>query len=471
MRNILGCLFLVLFLGAKAVGAEQIFYGGYNTIKLDAGYTAVGNNFIGNHADTHLTALPYTIPNPPLGSTFYRLPPDYLWQISSFDDFSNPPQWMPDDINFYWTDGAYLLSPIETNIVMAGKIHSGLINKVIDNSVVGKFKFISTPFPKSGKITTDLGFNANSGDLIYKPVHFNGQLVFNVYRKDPTGWVPEEPTIEVGRGFFYYNATSTANINWAYTFFEGGNDERRYEVFNLGVYDTFVGGFVINVACEQRANEALSIEYSSDLVSWKEFVATGTLAPNHPPQFWGTWWYARPGWENGFIRFRIITGDATPPLQFQADDVMGLVNSTIFSVLRASTTRTNEITYNIETGPSAAAIVKLDNQTSLLVLPLSNTPYTNTITISAECGGELEFSTFSIFCSPWGEENILKVPPVGGLEINPIPFGLWTVYYSDDDGANWLGLGVVTGGVYFSDSQPNRLYKFVGDPNIPPPPR
>jgi hypothetical protein len=470
MRNILGCLFLVLLMGTKGIGAEQIFYGGYNTIKIDAGYTAIGNNFIGNSADTHLTALRYTIPNPPLGAMFYRLSPDYLWQISTFDDLSEPYQWIPDNIHFNWTDGVYLFSSVETNIVMAGKIHSGLINKIIDNSVVGKFKFISTPFPKSGKITTDLGFNANSGDLIYKAVHFNGQLVFNVYRKDPTGWVPEEPTIEVGKGFFYYNATSTANINWSYTLFDNANDERRYEVLSLGFYDDFVGGFPINVACEQRSGESLYIEYSSDGVSWREFAASGKQPPQNPPQFWGTWWYARSGWENGFIRFRIVTENEIIPLALNVDNVAGLANSTIFTVLRASTSRTNEVIYDIEAGPSSAAIIKLNNQSSMLVLPTS-APYTNSITISASCGGEVAFATFSIACSPWGNENILQVPPVGPLEINPIPFGLWTVYYSDDNGTNWTSLGVVTGGIYFSDSVANRLYKFVGDPSIPQPPR
>ncbi len=141
--------------------------------------------------------------NLPPGTTIYKWVNDgtvpvtgYVSTIFVMDDF-----WMPDDFTLVPGEGAFLLIPSDAPADKYTITYVGEVQQKADSNmkVQAGFTMISSKVPQAGLITTDLGFPAADADTVYT---YAGGYQNSIYLGAAEAWLPEEPTIQVGQGFW-----------------------------------------------------------------------------------------------------------------------------------------------------------------------------------------------------------------------------------------------------------------------------
>jgi len=163
---------------------------------------------IANQLNTTNNTLGSLIASPPPGSLLYKF--TGAWNAYQFD---------PDDLTWY-PDGLVTLNPGEgalfkgaaaSTLTFVGEVLQG--NLVNPLAAVGVNAVRSSMVPQAGLLTTDLGFPAEGGDVVYK---FTG--AWNAFQFDPDDltFYPNEPSFAVGEGLMVKKAG--ANTTWTRNF-------------------------------------------------------------------------------------------------------------------------------------------------------------------------------------------------------------------------------------------------------------
>lgn len=179
--------------GAMTAAAQSSVYSlnvvGYYNVTVPAGkYAMVANQLVG----TNYTVAS-VLAGVPAGTTVMK------WTGTIFSPNTLDP-------DFGWDDPEMTLGPGEAafvknnganpfTITFVGEVNQATNALTFTDSV---YKMASVFTPQAGKITTDFGFPAASGDTV---MQWTGSI-YSPYVYDPDfGWDPE-PTLAVGEGFF-----------------------------------------------------------------------------------------------------------------------------------------------------------------------------------------------------------------------------------------------------------------------------
>jgi hypothetical protein len=198
----------VLSAAGVATSMAQVFSVnavGYVNVKVPPGFSLIANQL--NAPDAKLSAL---IPTAPAGTTVYKFN-GTAYEIASFDDLDNA--WVGPAITLSPGEGAFIRNPTaaEFTVTFVGEVPAGSLS----NPLPAGFSIRSSQVPQAGKITTDLGFPAGAGDVIYQFNSTTDQYVINSFDDLDNAWVPAEPTVAVGESFFVKKAAAG---NWTRNF-------------------------------------------------------------------------------------------------------------------------------------------------------------------------------------------------------------------------------------------------------------
>jgi len=164
---------------------------------------------LGNQLNTTNNTLGGIIPVAVAGSQFFKFNGGFT--TYTFDDFSNA--WLPDgNVSLAPGEGGFYISPVATTLTFVGEVRQGsLTNTLPINTKVIRASIV----PQAGLVSTDLGLPGEAGDQLYQ---FNGGFTTFTFDDFSNAWLPNEPTIKVGEGFFYLKSSAAVNPNWVRNF-------------------------------------------------------------------------------------------------------------------------------------------------------------------------------------------------------------------------------------------------------------
>jgi len=180
---------------------------GYYNVSIPAGQmTVIANQF--NTTNNTLGAL---IPSPPAGTLFYKYVSGTGWVTYNFDEFDL--KWLPNaNVTLNPGEGGLFKNVTSSTMTLTfvGEVPQGSLTNPLPVGLAIR----SSMVPQAGKVTTDLGYPAVAGDLVYKYVAPTGWVTYNFDEFD-LKWLPSEPTFGVGEGFF---SRKNAAIDWTRNF-------------------------------------------------------------------------------------------------------------------------------------------------------------------------------------------------------------------------------------------------------------
>jgi hypothetical protein len=217
-----------LLLGAAALAASvmtsmaQNVYSvnvvGYVNVTLTNGFNLIANPLdafgggtgTGNTIGNLFTALPDT-------TTVYKLSGGAFTQS---DEFINGPGWLAGGtITFNPGEGIFIQIPNgipgnSTNITFVGTV---MQNSPTTVTIKPGYNIAGSQAPITGLLTTTLNYQPQNLDTVYvfSPV---SQSYPNSYQYiTGPGWLPNEPTLNVGQSIWIQNLSGTTNV-WTNTF-------------------------------------------------------------------------------------------------------------------------------------------------------------------------------------------------------------------------------------------------------------
>jgi hypothetical protein len=109
-------------------------------------------------------------------------------------------------------EGCFYKSPSATTLTFVGEVLQGSLTNTLPINLLA---MRSSIVPQQGKITTDLLAPAEPGDQLYR--YAGGYTAFTFDDVDLV-WLPSEPTINVGEGFFYKKSSTATQSRWVRNF-------------------------------------------------------------------------------------------------------------------------------------------------------------------------------------------------------------------------------------------------------------
>jgi hypothetical protein len=187
---------------ASAQAVYSVNVVGYINVSAPPGFSIIANQ-LDNGAGNDLRTLVPTAPN---GTTVYKFT-GTGYDILSFDDLDEA--WLPGDltINLNPGEAAFVNNPTASPIVMTfvGEVRQGNLVNQLPNG----FSMRSSIVPQAGPIS-DLGLAGMEGDTVYQFDNAANSYVINSYDDLDEAFLPNEPVLNVGEGFFFFNASGAA---------------------------------------------------------------------------------------------------------------------------------------------------------------------------------------------------------------------------------------------------------------------
>ena len=161
--------------------------------------TVPANSFalIANQMQTTNNTLGSLIPTAPDGTQFFKYTTGSGWAAFTYDELE--PGWLPNgNVTMNPGEGGFIknnsASPITVTFV--GEVKQGSLT----TSVPAGYAVVSPQVPQQGNLTAH-AFPAADGDQVFKYTPGSGYAAFTYDELEP-GWLPSDPTINVGESFF-----------------------------------------------------------------------------------------------------------------------------------------------------------------------------------------------------------------------------------------------------------------------------
>lgn len=198
----------ILATGAVASMAQSNVYSlnvvGYYNVVAPANTKIL----IANQLNTTNNTLAGIIPNPPPLSSFFKFNSGYT--AYTFDDVDLT--WLPDgNTTLAPGEGGFFISPEATTLTFVGEVKQGSLTNTLPVGI----KVLRGSIVPQGGTATALGIPAEPLDTLFT---FSGG--FTAYSFDDVDlvWLPSEPNLAVGQGFFYQKANGNVQPNWVRNF-------------------------------------------------------------------------------------------------------------------------------------------------------------------------------------------------------------------------------------------------------------
>lgn len=168
-----------------------------------------------NPLDLGTNTIPAVLPGVPAQTKVYKwVSPSYkiyTWTGSSWLPAAGTTNTLnPGEGFFVKNDSAAL------NLVFVGDVRQSVGGAPLTTTYGAGFTLAGSQVPQEGKIGTDLGFQPQANDKIYRWDEVGQKYIISTYTG--TAWLPPsigEPTIKVGEGFFI---NSPQGGTWSRTF-------------------------------------------------------------------------------------------------------------------------------------------------------------------------------------------------------------------------------------------------------------
>jgi len=238
--------FYRVVVGAAGPGGSNLYSSnvvGYIKRSIGSGGPDPSLNLIANplhHPPQDLLqdVFPVTqLPLPPYATELFKVRGPDL-QCASFDGEIDY-EWLdcyagqPSDITLSPGEGALIFTETSSTATFAGELVQGSLT----NKLPAGLSLCSSIVPRTGRITSDLGFPAEEGDTLYKMI---GN--YQTFSYLGGNWEPFEPMIYIGEGFWVELAHAK---NWETHFSTDGTTGGSYTISNLpytGPRSDFVPG-------------------------------------------------------------------------------------------------------------------------------------------------------------------------------------------------------------------------------------
>jgi hypothetical protein len=258
---------------------------GYYNVALTPGWNLLANQFIMTNANANYVLASM----PPDGSLLYRFNPLTQGYYDAGTYFTNV-GWYPlsgdtndSVLNLPLGESFLVWTPQPWTNTFVGEVAQG--NLV--NPLPAYYSLKASMVPQAGLLQTDLVFPAYAGDQVWKW----GAAAFTPYTYNNVGgaWVPSEPSLGVGQGFFLYRAPDQATTNhwWVRNFVvqvaPSPPSNPKTAGGSLFIHQpmviqdlSFSGGNAVLVVMNPPTSP-YSVQFSGDRVNWQT-VATGQTA-------------------------------------------------------------------------------------------------------------------------------------------------------------------------------------------------
>jgi len=185
---------------------------GYVNLSLPAGYSLIANPL--NNGSNHLKAVLTGVPDAAVvyqwtGAAFDNDPPSYIDGVGWLNSVGPA----DDTVTLAPGAGFFLYLPAASTVTFVGEVPQGTLTQNVPTG----YSIQASQVPQAGTLTA-LGFSAKDGDTVYQWIRSSQGYDANppTFIEGGVGWIPQEPTIGVGEGFFLYR-TGTAGT-WTRTF-------------------------------------------------------------------------------------------------------------------------------------------------------------------------------------------------------------------------------------------------------------
>jgi hypothetical protein len=180
---------------------------GYVNLEIDPGYNLVAVQL------SSTETLSDILPQPPLGTQVLTWDGAAFQPYSYADPIGIGASWIPDgNLQLEAGVGVFMFNPTASPITVT--IVGEVPQNENSNMTIGVgFNLIASKVPTAGNLVeaapAGMGLPFGLGDQVLK---WNGSSYVPYSYADPIGigasWIPSEPTVEVGEGFFFVNNNS-----------------------------------------------------------------------------------------------------------------------------------------------------------------------------------------------------------------------------------------------------------------------
>jgi hypothetical protein len=178
---------------------------GYANITAPQGFSIITHQF--TVADRSLNAL-IAAPLPNTRVYFFSQVGGY--SIKTFDDLDLI--WSPDGTTQMALGSAvFVESPAQQVFTFLGEVPQGSLSTPTPHG----FNLVGSQVPQSGLISA-LGLPGEPNDRVYRLVA--GSYQISTFDDLDLVWLPSEPNVNVGEGFFLEKANTSVNANWTRNF-------------------------------------------------------------------------------------------------------------------------------------------------------------------------------------------------------------------------------------------------------------
>jgi hypothetical protein len=207
-KVLLGAAALAAGIATSALAQSNVYslnVVGYYNIPVAANAYVL----LANQLNTTNNTLGSLIANPPDGALFQKYNGTYT--AYTYDILT--PGWLPDgNASLNPGEGGFFKSPNATTLTFVGEVMQGSLTNTLP---INQYALRSSIVPQAGKITTDLGVPAEDGDIAQ---FYSGTYTAYTYDALTPGWLPSEPTAQVGAAFFYHKASTSVSSKWIRNF-------------------------------------------------------------------------------------------------------------------------------------------------------------------------------------------------------------------------------------------------------------
>jgi hypothetical protein len=182
---------------------------GYVNLVIPPGFSLIANPL---DAGEGMNTLGNLFEAAPLGTVVYDFGDDGIYNVQTkFPNWANPDLPIPPGRGIFIRNQTNPAEPF--TITFVGEVMQGDLSNPIPQGL----SIRSSMVPQAGKISTDLGFPAENGDVVYKFDNASGVYSIKTKFPDPIGWAPGsvEPELGVGESVFLSSGSAKS---WDRTF-------------------------------------------------------------------------------------------------------------------------------------------------------------------------------------------------------------------------------------------------------------
>jgi len=193
--------------GVTCVQGQNVYSAnvvGYINVAIPANQYVL----IANQLNTTNNTIASVLAGVPDGAQFQKYSGGYT--AFTYDELT--PGWLPDgNATLNPGEGGFFRSPVATTLTFVGEVMQGSLTNTLP---AGSYVVRSSMVPQAATPTV-LGVPADDGDTLQT---YSAGFTAYTYDELTPGWLPSEPTIGLGQGFFYKKSSLGTKTLWVRNF-------------------------------------------------------------------------------------------------------------------------------------------------------------------------------------------------------------------------------------------------------------